>query len=134
MIQRVQTDLQTHPPLDVLEFQKRAISYQDWMPEGYEARFEILKRFSTKGQYVPSFTEACFKIKKPNQMTSIIETQYGYHIAWVTEVLPPKTTSDEEIEKEVRRRLVPEIQGVEFKRIFSRLQREYPVKWIAPLD
>ena len=90
-----------------------------------------LKRFSSKGPYVPSFTQACFKITQPHQMTPIIETQYGYHIAWVTEVLAPKDTPSEEIEKEVRRRLLPEIQGFEFKRLFGRLQKLYPVHWFT---
>ena len=131
LIQRIQKDLKTHPPEDVVAFQRRAIGYQEWMPEGYEARFEVLKRFSRKGPYVPSFTEACFKIEKPNQITPIVETQYGYHLAWVTEVLDAKDTPDEEIEKEVRRRLVPEIQGFEFKRLFTRLQNQYPVRWLT---
>jgi hypothetical protein len=133
LIQRIQDDLNTHPPHDVLAFQKRALLYQEWMPKEYEARFEVLKRFSSKGPYVPSFTEACFKITQPHTLTPIIETQYGYHIAWVTEVIKPKDTPDQDIEKEVRRRLLPEIQGFEFKRLFGRLQKQYPIKWITPL-
>ena len=46
--------------------------------------------FVGRGKMVPEFEEAVFSLK-PGQVSNIVETEYGYHVIKVEEVLPGKT-------------------------------------------
>ena len=128
LIHKVQQDLQSDPPKSQSEFQKRVERYHPWMPLGYRAHFEFLQKFARQGTYVESFSKACFQITQAQQMTGVIETEYGYHIAWIEEVIAAKDQSDEDIEQHVRRKIVPEVRQLELQKLIHHLAKEYPIK------
>ena len=132
IIERVDRDLKEDPPKSIEGFKERLTRYNPWMPQGYTAKFERLRRFSKEGTYVPPFSEACFKVTTPHTMTEVIETRFGFHVAWVTEVIKEKKTSEARINEQVRHRILPEVRGYELGRIITRLQREIDVVVTQP--
>jgi hypothetical protein len=132
IIERVDRDLKADPPKNIEDFKERLTRYTPWMPQGYTAKFERLRRFSKEGTYVPPFSEACFKVTTPHTMTEVIETRFGFHVAWVTEVIKEKKTSEARVNEQVRHRILPEVRGYELGRIITRLQREMDVVVTQP--
>lgn len=56
--------------------------------------------FFGKGAMVKAFEDAAFTLK-PNEISGIVETEFGYHILQLTEVKPGKVKSLEEVRGEI---------------------------------
>ncbi len=82
--------------------------------EGTEKFGDLAKEFSTegaaqrsfgelgefgKGQMVPPFEEAVFKMTKPGLIPDLVETDFGFHIIEVEKVIPEetKTTTEDKV-------------------------------------
>lgn len=129
--ERVAEDLRAHPVTTPEELTARRATYAAWLPTGYEARVEHLGRFSLEGPYVRPFAEACFALREPGAITPPFRTEFGVHVARVSDVIPAKHTSDEEIEREVRARLVSEVRAIELQRALA-AEREGVEIWVEP--
>jgi peptidyl-prolyl cis-trans isomerase D len=53
-----------------------------------------------RGQTVPNFEKAAFSLK-PNELSSVIETEYGYHIIQVEEKQSPRTQSFDDVKGQI---------------------------------
>ncbi len=76
--------------------------------------------FVGRGKMVREFEDAVFKLK-PGQISEIVETEYGYHIIKVEEVLPGKTLTLKETKDRI------------FQILSSQKQKQVYEDWIAEL-
>ncbi len=60
--------------------------------------------YFTRGQMVPSFEDAAFKLA-PNEVSDIVETQFGYHLIKVIDHQTQKDPTFDEIKPQLIRRL-----------------------------
>ena len=124
VLRRIQGDLERSPVTSATELEIRRSSYQDWLPEGYEVIYERLGRFALKGRFHPDFTTACFQITHAPALVGPVKTPFGFHFIWLEEIIPALNTSDAEIDAEVKRRILPEVRGHEWRQLVNRLLRE----------
>lgn len=68
--------------------------------------------YFARGDMVKPFEEACFDMLKPGEVSSLVETTYGYHIIQLEEKKPPETQPFAQVQYEIQRKLV-QIRGVE---------------------
>ena len=132
IVERIHLDLQRRAVTSAEELKSRVDDYQAWVPQGYEVIFENLGRFALEGRFHRGFSRACFDIKTPKTLTSPIETPFGFHWVWIQEVIAPLDTSDEEIEAEVKKRLLPAVRKHEWKIFMYELGKDVDVRIAAP--
>lgn len=53
-----------------------------------------------RGQMTPPFDKAVFSLK-PNEISPVVETEFGYHVIKLTAKLPPATASFEEVKEKI---------------------------------
>ncbi|WP_395026750.1 peptidylprolyl isomerase [Comamonas odontotermitis] len=58
------------------------------------------------GRMVPEFETAAFALDKPNQLSPVIKTQFGYHIIKLFEKKPARTMSFEEVRPDLEKQYV----------------------------
>jgi len=63
--------------------------------------------FFPKGQMVPAFDEAAFKLK-PGEISDIVTTQFGYHIIKVTDTRPPSVVPFAQVSDKIKEYLTQE--------------------------
>lgn len=78
-----------------------------------------------KGQMVPEFETAAFALST-NEVSGIVETQFGYHIIKLTERAPASTKSFDEVKDQIIKRLEAdgqnEIVSAYMKKLFADLK------------
>jgi peptidyl-prolyl cis-trans isomerase C len=57
--------------------------------------------FFMRGQMVPPFDQAAFALKKPNDLSPVVETQFGYHIIQLIERAPAGTVPFEQVKERI---------------------------------
>ncbi|MBT5633776.1 MAG: hypothetical protein HOJ13_13705 [Nitrospina sp.] len=67
-----------------------------------------------KGKMVPEFEDSVFSLKE-GQVSGIVETQYGYHIIKVEEILPGKTLTFQEAKEQIYQILAMQKQEQAYK-------------------
>ena len=58
------------------------------------------------GKTVPEFEAAAFALDKPNQLSPVVKTQFGYHIIKLFEKKPERIKSLEEVRPELEKQYV----------------------------
>lgn len=107
------------PPRVGQDLEHRLQDYQKLLPLGYTLRFENLGTFPQRGRFVEPFSDACFALKEEEHLTHPIQTQFGLHIAWIDEHIPAKHTPQEELDAEIRRRILDEVRGLELNALLN---------------
>lgn len=69
--------------------------------------------FVSHGQLVPEFEETAFALK-PKQVSSIVRTQYGYHLILLVERRPPQPASLTQARNQIRNQLLSGKQEAAF--------------------
>ena len=80
------------------EFSKLAIKYSEDVSASSGGDVGFVKR----GKMVREFEEVVFSLK-PGQISDIVETEYGYHIIKVDEVLPGKTLTLKDVKNRIHK-------------------------------
>lgn len=119
----VRADLDADPPADREAFMKRAERFQGRASAlGVELRAEALGRFQRDRQFVEPFAKAMFALPSPG-ITPVFATDFGWHIGRVDAIEAPVNRPFEEVEDELRARIVPEVRKYEFGRLTEQLGR-----------
>lgn len=61
-----------------------------------------------KGQTPPAFEAAAFALKKPNDLSPVVEANYGFHIIQLVERLPPTVLSFDQVKDRISQMLKQE--------------------------
>lgn len=75
----------------------------------------------SKGQMVPEFEEAAFKLK-PGEVSGVVKTKFGYHIIKITDKKEPRTKDFNEVKGEIENRLLKEKQKAAFEEYTKKLK------------
>ena len=71
-------------------------------------------------------------------MIGPIESSFGLHFIWVAKVIPPKSASDEEIDQQIRLKLLPEVRTYELNLLVEQLKKQtdilYNQNWLDSLN
>ncbi|MEW6326118.1 MAG: peptidylprolyl isomerase [Thermodesulfobacteriota bacterium] len=82
--------------------------------------------FFPRGQMVPEFEKAAFALKT-GEVSEPIKTAFGYHIIKVEDRKEAKTKAFEEVEEEVKNRLIETKQEEAMGKLFLELKNKYGV-------
>ena len=83
-------------------------------------------------EMVPSFGAAVFALKEGGELTGIIETPFGYHLAKLLEIRPPSTTPLDEVREEIEKTLTRQEADALSKEEIRKLRNELEQGRITP--
>lgn len=87
------TDVQAQVQIDPSQFAELAKQYSE---DGSAANGGDLDWFG-RGVMVPEFEEAVFALTEPNQVSDIVQTQFGYHLIQLVERKAATDTEEEQV-------------------------------------
>jgi peptidyl-prolyl cis-trans isomerase C len=80
------------------------------------------------GWVLTTFSFPAFdQLKKPGDTSSVIETDYGYHVLYLVRRIPPVHESLADVTPRLRGLVFPEFQKVEFKRFLEEEVRKHAI-------
>ena len=137
------TDPETHEPLSA---EKKAAKHQQMEDILKQARAgtnfaELAKKYSEdpgskdkggeytfpRGQMVKEFEDTAFSMK-PNEISDIIETRFGYHIIKLSEKIPAKKVDFDQVKDQIKDLLVSEAMGKQSREYAARLEKDAHVE------
>ena len=84
--------------------------------------------YFARGDMVKPFEEAAFDILEPGEVSGLVETQFGYHIIKLEEKKAPEVQSFDQVQYEIRQKLI-QVSGVdEAKKVASDLLYEIEIQ------
>ncbi|NIM03873.1 hypothetical protein GTN66_07000 [bacterium] len=76
--------------------------------------------YISRGEMIPAFEEAAFALENKNDISGIIETQFGYHLIKLTSKKQQRKKTEEEINYEIR----TTIQNEKLDRLMEKYKKE----------
>lgn len=83
--------------------------------------------YFTKGQMIPDFEDACFKLK-PGEISDIVKTSIGFHIIKLTDRIPAKHKSFEQVKEDTRDALLTRHRKSNFDSLMESLRKSARIK------
>lgn len=114
------------------EFYDIGLNYQ-FNTKEFNVTVERIRYFSKEDQLEDSFLEASFNLKEIGDISPPVKTNYGYHIIFLEDILPPENKNFEEAKEEVRRFHLPYYQKRVFEETLKELIKKYKVEGYNPL-
>ncbi|MCB9547748.1 MAG: peptidyl-prolyl cis-trans isomerase [Myxococcales bacterium] len=125
LMERFRADVLANPPADATAFLERADAYKaDATALGLELRAERLGRFPLEGRYDPDFTRGVFALDAPGDITPVLTSGFGWHVARLQSKDPALNRSFEEVEAELRARIAPEVRTLKLRELGATLARQ----------
>jgi parvulin-like peptidyl-prolyl isomerase len=78
--------------------------------------------FFTQDQMVPPFSKAAFALKKPGQISPIVQTQYGFHIIQLIARKPAQVKTFEEVKPQLQQMLAQQDAKAAFEKLIDGLK------------
>ena len=82
--------------------------------------------FFQSGQMVPGFEEVAFKLDK-NEISEIVKTEFGYHIIKLTDKIPQRRQSFEEVKSTIKNTLEKQKEQNLYNNLLNSLTNKYKV-------
>ncbi len=99
----------------------KALATQVTPPPGVDLRTEQIVT-ARDGWVLKSFSYAAFdQLKNPGDTSSVVETDYGYHVIYLNKRIPPAHVPLEVAAPKLRAGLLPEFQRHEFAKLVDEL-------------
>jgi len=83
--------------------------------------------FFARGQMIPEFEEAVFKLKV-GELSPPIKTRFGYHLVQVEAKVPAQEQPYEKVKDQVRQDLLEAKKTERIKALMTKLRKKYPVE------
>ncbi|OAQ21721.1 peptidylprolyl isomerase [Thermosulfurimonas dismutans] len=83
--------------------------------------------FFARGQMIPEFEEAVFKLKV-GEISPPIKTRFGYHLVQVEAKVPAQEQPYEKVKDQVRQDLLEAKKTERIKALMTKLSKKYPVE------
>ena len=84
--------------------------------------------FFPKGRMAKAFEDVAFAMKKPNQVSDVVETQFGFHIIQYLDRQVSKEKSFEEAKEQIRRRLAPQKQRESYQSFIDNVKKKHKIE------
>jgi len=81
-----------------------------------------------RGVTVPIFADAAFALKRPGDISPVVQTSFGYHVIYLMEHVAARNISFEQAEDELRERVFEEARQMALERWLQRLEQRYHAK------
>jgi parvulin-like peptidyl-prolyl isomerase len=122
LAQRIRDELGALPRID-LEGLKSVFSV--WKTKARDQGFRLIQeQFTrTRDSLTKPFADAAFSLK-PNELSQVVRTRFGYHVVLLLELLPARNTPLAEVRDEIRQRIHPEAKRIEFQRFVEALEKQ----------
>ncbi len=78
--------------------------------------------FFTANEMVPAFSKAAFALKKPGQISPIVQTQYGYHVIQLIAKKPAQVRTFQEVKPELQAMLAQQDAKTAFEKLVDGLK------------
>jgi len=103
----------------------KALATRVKAPPGVDVRTEQIVT-ARDGWVLKAFSYAAFdQLKKPGDTSSVVETDYGYHVIYLVKRIPPAHVPFEEAAANLRQGLLPEFQRHEFAKLVDALAAQH---------
>ena len=87
--------------------------------------------FFPKGKMVPEFEKAAFALK-PNTLSGLVQTQYGYHIIYVTDRKAAGQEPFEKVQKDIKEYLKNQKQVELIDNLVESLKKNATIEFVDP--
>jgi peptidyl-prolyl cis-trans isomerase C len=76
---------------------------------------------------VPTFTNAAFALKRPGDVSPVIQTRFGYHVIYLVGRVPPLNVTLEQADAEIRDKVFEQARKQAFERWLAQLEQKHRV-------
>lgn len=83
-------------------------AHRSLVPSSAPVKIETLPPFSAGSVFDPAFEAPALALRRPNDLSAVVRTQFGFHVIRLLERLPAVNRPLAEVEGEIRTKILPE--------------------------
>ncbi len=122
----IAADLKADPPADNEAFKARCETYLEAAEAvGLRLRVETLRPFPRRGALVEPFAALAFATSEVGSINGPVRTDYGWHVLRIDGVHPPKYEAFEDVQDQIRERILPSVRTFKLRQLENELAGRY---------